>query len=266
MASSETERGLFAIVRGPLAAGSTVAAEPDEAVVFMQDGRPVGSLGPGRHVLDPRALPFLAGAMRSDPHGLPVVAVDALVVRMQGGAVATTGLVGPVVDQQTKLRLQVQARVRVPLRVADVGRAGFGLFTMGEPASANQWLGDMALMAIREQLRADPSPRNVAGFGFGEGSDAAAAAVRATLESGLADYGLAVADAPSVELELPPDDAQRWQAAIEPILARQAAEMLGNAGAPAFGAAPSAASCARCGAPASGGGFCGACGAPLPHG
>jgi membrane protease subunit (stomatin/prohibitin family) len=106
------------VVRRALAEtlGQSLAVGPAEVAVFVQNGRVLGTLGPGRHLIDPRAIPFLAQ--------LPATSgVDALVVTVSVHGVRIRGATGEIFDAGSGDALSPRIFGEVGVRIVDANRA-----------------------------------------------------------------------------------------------------------------------------------------------
>jgi membrane protease subunit (stomatin/prohibitin family) len=104
--------------RGAL--GTQAVVDAGDALVFLRDGHVLGALGPGRHVLDPSAIPFLSlalgagGALASD---LLFVSTNPVQGVRMGGPLAS------VEDGPSGLTLAPRVMGELTLRVVDPVRA-----------------------------------------------------------------------------------------------------------------------------------------------
>jgi hypothetical protein len=96
--------------------GRSLAVGPAETAVFVQSGRVLGTLGPGTHQVDPRAIPFLAA--------LPsTTGVDALVVTLSVHGVRIRGATGEIFDAGSGHALSPRIFGEVGVRIVDANRA-----------------------------------------------------------------------------------------------------------------------------------------------
>jgi hypothetical protein len=106
------------VVRRSLAEarGQPLVVGPAEVAVFVQNGRGLGTLGPGTHQVDPRAIPFLAQ--------LPTTAgLDALVVTVSVHGVRIRGATGEIFDAGSGHALSPRIFGEVGVRIIDANRA-----------------------------------------------------------------------------------------------------------------------------------------------
>jgi hypothetical protein len=235
------DRPLFDVHHGPFPIHSPIECAAGDAIVFMGGGRMLGALGPGRYVLDPNALPFLASTAQQGPGGLWSLPMDQIRVRTDDTVVRAAGEIGRVTDTLTGLTVGVVAALEFKVRVTDVYRAALGLLGMGDANAASQWLARMLLMSARAHVSEHREPVAVGDIAFGPLAQALPAVLAQNATSGWSDLGLSLVALPTVTLALRDGDQARWAAAAEPRLAAQAAGMLA--------AQSSARACTRCGAP-----------------
>ena len=88
---------------GGAAVGAELAIEPGDRAVFVQHGRVLGTLGAGRHALDPRVLPFVQWAVRPGSH---VLDCEIFFVR-ERGTVDVDGDVGHGLSIEAVLEVEV---------------------------------------------------------------------------------------------------------------------------------------------------------------
>ncbi|HEX3596887.1 MAG TPA: hypothetical protein VHU80_17380, partial [Polyangiaceae bacterium] len=106
------------VVRRPLAsgAGQALVVGPSETCIFVLEGRVLGVLGPGTHLLDARAIPFLQRAQKLSE-------VDALVVTLAVHGVRIRGATGEIFDSGSGLALSPRIFGEVGVRIVDPNRA-----------------------------------------------------------------------------------------------------------------------------------------------
>jgi hypothetical protein len=106
------------VVRRPITStyGAALVVAPTEVAIFVQGSRVVGTVGPGTHLLDPRALPFLQVAQ-----GMP--GAEAFIVTLAVHGVRIRGSSGEVFDSGSGLGLSPRLFGEVGMRIVDAPRA-----------------------------------------------------------------------------------------------------------------------------------------------
>jgi hypothetical protein len=116
------------VVRKPISMGTALVVGTAEHVVFVKDGAVAGALGPGSHLLDVRALPFLQGFTGSGS--------EALVVMTAVHGVRIRGATGEVFDSGSGLVLAPRLFGEVGVKVVDPLRAALVAASGGSDADA----------------------------------------------------------------------------------------------------------------------------------
>jgi len=106
------------VVRRPLAEalGRELVVGPAETAVFVQNGRVLGTLGPGTHLVDPRAIPFLTQAPQT-------ARTDVLLITLSVHGVRIRGATGEILDAASGHALAPRIFGEVGVRVVDANRA-----------------------------------------------------------------------------------------------------------------------------------------------
>jgi hypothetical protein len=104
------------VVRRTLSVGAGLVLASSESGVFVKNGQVIGVLGPGRHLLDARAVPFLqqVGTLNG---------VDTLVVTQAIHGVRIRGATGEIFDSAPGLALSPRIFGEVGVRIVDPNRA-----------------------------------------------------------------------------------------------------------------------------------------------
>jgi hypothetical protein len=96
--------------------GQALVVGVTEAGVFVQSGQVLGMVGPGTHLVDPRAMPFLQPVAQ-------LADVDALVVTLAVHGVRIRGATGEIFDAASGLALSPRIFGEVGVRIVDAARA-----------------------------------------------------------------------------------------------------------------------------------------------
>jgi hypothetical protein len=107
----------------PAPLGARLSCAQGQAVAFLAAGRVAGVLGPGEHVLDPHALPFLGPIVQQRPGG-PVLGDDLVWVKSGDPVmIEATGAFATIQDATLGERVTPRFVARARVTVADALRA-----------------------------------------------------------------------------------------------------------------------------------------------
>jgi hypothetical protein len=171
---------------GAVGAGQQAVVEPNDALVFFQNGMLLGVLGPGRHTLTAGAVPFLAMASPAD--------LRLFFVRTET-TVQIAGPLGSLTDR-SGASARPLLKAALALRTSDPGRVVMELAgTAADPAEAIEaFLRQTVTTAARPAVDAIVAER---GSLAAAGDPAAAAGIAAAAErdaaARLAGFGIEIA-------------------------------------------------------------------------
>lgn len=136
----------------PMRAQLTV--ESDERALFFRDGRVVANLGPGRHTLDSKNLPFLSNLVDRFTGGNVFVAEVFFVSAREHAGVKFGGRIGHVEDPKSGVPAEAMVHGEFSFRVTDPERLVVGLVGMGRAQSyqVRSWLKEQVLKVIRDRI------------------------------------------------------------------------------------------------------------------
>jgi predicted nucleic acid-binding Zn ribbon protein len=100
------------VVRRTVSVGAGFVIGPSESGIFVKGGLVLGALGPGTHLLDPRAIPFLSQVGT-------LAGVDTLVVTQAVHGVRIRGATGEIFDAAPGLALSPRIFGEVGVRIVD---------------------------------------------------------------------------------------------------------------------------------------------------
>jgi membrane protease subunit (stomatin/prohibitin family) len=136
---------------GPIAVNDTVQCTESDAAVLLMEGRVLGTLGPGTHLLSPAQMPFLDAAV--DPSG--ALRVELWFVRTSPAhGVRVGGSLGSQLDPQTRAAVAVHWFGTVAYRVADPVRFVLTFAGVGGEAGEVRPLVQAKVLASLQPLAA----------------------------------------------------------------------------------------------------------------
>lgn len=133
----------------PAFVGAKALVSPTQALVFVSRGQVAGMLGPGEHVLDPRAVPFLASIVEQRPTA--AVLGDDVFWVLTGGSrsVEVSGALEPSSDMSMGEKITPRLNARIGLSVADPVRLVHGLAGNTDHGAVEQWVKAQVLSEAR---------------------------------------------------------------------------------------------------------------------
>ncbi len=188
--------------------GQPLVVGPTETALFVQQGRVLGTLGPGSHLVDPRTIPFL--------QALPTTSgVDALVITLAVHGVRIRGATGEIFDAASGHALAPRVFGEVGVRIVDANRAA--LVVAGVAGDPDATLRGHVQRAIFEGAKAAMNDAGKAGRLVPLLVDRAAQpelsrAIATASAPGLADIGVEISAFGSVVLALSEEDMSKASA------------------------------------------------------
>jgi membrane protease subunit (stomatin/prohibitin family) len=191
---------------------SRAIVEPDAAAVFTDQGRVVGVLPPGQHVLDASELPFLGMFVDWGTNSNAFKAEIYFVGAREFPHCRFGGRLDEVQDPQTGLIVTLRAFGEYALRVTDPTKLIFNLVgsvDVTDNEAITGWVAQQLLKVTRTTVTTKLMSGAWPILGLSVHSpEIEAAAMPATNEQ-LADYGLAIARFGNLDVNLDDDDNAR---------------------------------------------------------
>lgn len=190
----------------PAFVGATARVLSGQALVFVSRGQVAGVLGPGEHLLDPRAVPFLRSIVSERPGGA-VLGDDVFWVKTAASEpFAVAGALEPVLDPAVGEKVTPKLDARIAVLVTDPVRLIQGLAGNTDHGAVEQWV--KALVVRQAQELAKKVPRLAELTAEGKRVEHARDLGQA-VAPGLAELGLGLASCEIVAFVLPDHVAAR---------------------------------------------------------
>ncbi|MDE0892282.1 MAG: SPFH domain-containing protein [Planctomycetota bacterium] len=137
--------------------GSNLTIEADEVAVFFRDGKVVGTLTPGRHVLemsDSSNIPFLSDLVDSFTGGNVFITEAFFVSTREHTGVKFGGRIGHVEDPKSGIPVETMVHGEFSFTVTDPEQLITGLVGMGraESHTIRSWMKEQVLKVIRDHV------------------------------------------------------------------------------------------------------------------
>ena len=135
--------------------GSNLTIEADEVAVFFRDGKVVGTLDPGRHILersDSSNIPFLSDLVDSATGGNVFITEVFFVSTREHTGVKFGGRIGHVADPKSGVPVETMVHGEFSFRVTDPEHLITGLVGMGraESYAIRSWMKEQVLKVVRD--------------------------------------------------------------------------------------------------------------------
>jgi len=117
-----------------------LTVDADEIALFVKDGKVEGKLGPGRHTLDSKNIPFLGALMEGFTGGNMFITEVFFVSTREHPGVKFGGPIGDVRDPETGLGIGTMVYGDFSIRVTEPEKLVVGLVGMGR-SSNDEFLG-----------------------------------------------------------------------------------------------------------------------------
>ncbi|MBN1207574.1 MAG: SPFH domain-containing protein, partial [Myxococcaceae bacterium] len=126
----------------------------DETALFVKDGRVEGKLGPGRHTLDSKNIPFLGALLEKFTGGNLFVTEIFFVSTREHPGVKFGGPIGDVRDPETGLGIGTMVYGDFSIRVTDPEKLVVGLVGMGRSTNDDflGWFKNQMLKVTKDRI------------------------------------------------------------------------------------------------------------------
>lgn len=131
-----------------------LTVDADEVALFVKDGKVEGKLGPGRHQLDAKNIPFLSRFLEGFTGGNLFIAEVFFVSTREFTGVKFGGPIGDVRDPETGLGIGTMVYGDFSIRVTDPEKLVVGLVGMGNTSNADflGWFKNQVLKVTRDRI------------------------------------------------------------------------------------------------------------------
>jgi membrane protease subunit (stomatin/prohibitin family) len=189
-----------------------VIVEPDAAAVFTDQGRVMGVLPPGQHILDASELPFLGMFVDWGTNSNAFKAEIYFVGAREFPSCRFGGRLDDVQDPQTGLVVTLRAFGEYALRVVDPTKLIFNLVGTVDVTNNDAitgWVAQQLLKVTRTTVTVQLMSGAWPILGMSMHSPEIEAAARPATNEQLADYGLAIARFGNLDVNLADEDSAR---------------------------------------------------------
>ncbi|PTL77822.1 SPFH domain-containing protein [Vitiosangium sp. GDMCC 1.1324] len=131
-----------------------LTVDADEVALFVKDGKVEGKLGPGRHQLDAKNIPFLSRFLENFTGGNLFIAEVFFVSTREFTGVKFGGPIGDVRDPETGLGIGTMVYGDFSLRVTEPEKLVVGLVGMGRTSNSDfvGWFKNQVLKVTRDRI------------------------------------------------------------------------------------------------------------------
>lgn len=131
-----------------------LTVDADEVALFVKDGKVEGKLGPGRHQLDAKNIPFLSRFLEKFTGGNLFIAEVFFVSTREFTGVKFGGPIGDVRDPETGLGIGTMVYGDFSIRVTEPEKLVVGLVGMGRTSNADfvGWFKNQVLKVTRDRI------------------------------------------------------------------------------------------------------------------
>jgi membrane protease subunit (stomatin/prohibitin family) len=131
-----------------------LTVDADEIALFVKDGRVEGKLGPGRHTLDSKNIPFLSRLLESFTGGNMFMTEVFFVSTREHTGVKFGGPIGDVRDPETGLGIGTMVYGDFSIRVTEPEKLVVGLVGMGRSSNEDflGWFKSMVLKVTKDRI------------------------------------------------------------------------------------------------------------------
>jgi membrane protease subunit (stomatin/prohibitin family) len=131
-----------------------LTVDADEIALFVKDGKVEGKLGPGRHQLDSKNIPFLGRLIEGFTGGNLFITEVFFVSTREITGVKFGGPIGDVRDPETGLGIGTMVYGDFSIRVTEPERLVVGLVGMGRASNADflGWFKNQVLKVTRDRI------------------------------------------------------------------------------------------------------------------
>lgn len=134
--------------------GTQLTVEADEVALFLKDGKPVGTIGPGRHTLQANNFPFLSMLVDAVTGGNLFITEIYFVTTREVSQIKFGGPIGDVRDPETGLAIGTMVHGDFSIRVTDPKTLVIGL--VGLQRTTNDafmgWFKNLLLKTMRDDV------------------------------------------------------------------------------------------------------------------
>jgi membrane protease subunit (stomatin/prohibitin family) len=131
-----------------------LTVDADEIALFVKDGKVEGKLGPGRHTLDSKNIPFLSRLLESFTGGNMFMTEVFFVSTREHPGVKFGGPIGDVRDPETGLGIGTMVYGDFSIRVTEPEKLVVGLVGMGRASNEDflGWFKSQVLKVIKDRI------------------------------------------------------------------------------------------------------------------
>ncbi|WP_225410899.1 SPFH domain-containing protein [Stigmatella hybrida] len=131
-----------------------LTVDADEVALFVKDGKVEGKLGPGRHSLDTKNIPFLSRLVEGFTGGNLFISEIFFVSTREHTGVKFGGPIGDVRDPETGLGIGTMVYGDFSIRVTEPERLVVGLVGMGRSSNEDflGWFKGQVLKVTRDRI------------------------------------------------------------------------------------------------------------------
>jgi len=131
-----------------------LTVDADEVALFVKDGRVEGKLGPGRHTLDTKNIPFLSALLEKFTGGDLFISEIFFVSTREFPSVKFGGPIGDVRDPETGLGIGTMVYGDFSIRVTEPEKLVVGLVGMGRSSNDDfiGWFKNQMLKVTRDRI------------------------------------------------------------------------------------------------------------------
>jgi membrane protease subunit (stomatin/prohibitin family) len=131
-----------------------LTVDADEIALFVKDGRVEGKLGPGRHTLDSKNIPFLSRLLESFTGGNMFMTEVFFVSTREHPGVKFGGPIGDVRDPETGLGIGTMVYGDFSIRVTEPEKLVVGLVGMGRSSNEDflGWFKNQVLKVTKDRI------------------------------------------------------------------------------------------------------------------
>jgi membrane protease subunit (stomatin/prohibitin family) len=131
-----------------------LTVDADEIALFVKDGKVEGKLGPGRHTLDSKNIPFLSRLLEGFTGGNLFITEVFFVSTREHTGVKFGGPIGDVRDPETGLGIGTMVYGDFSIRVTEPEKLVVGLVGMGRSSNEDflGWFKSQVLKVIKDRI------------------------------------------------------------------------------------------------------------------
>ncbi len=131
-----------------------LTVDADEIALFVKDGRVEGKLGPGRHTLDSKNIPFLSRLLESFTGGNMFITEVFFISSREHPGVKFGGPIGDVRDPETGLGIGTMVYGDFSIRVTEPEKLVVGLVGMGRSSNEDflGWFKNQVLKVTKDRI------------------------------------------------------------------------------------------------------------------